>query len=197
MCILQGTGRLKCFQVSKEFMLNYPVSGTNGSEGKQQRLCLRLSAVYASIITRDLFCLTLHVEGNCKLQRLLHLTATALQMKSILKQNKTTLMAMIHKKKCLRHGTKVKKINLSLPCRVASKYQNTTAFRTEGWRRHKGKDLQLQICNYISQRGIDSRCREELKLHRVKRHHTDLQGFIHFFSNGITDEGISWPRKTR
>ncbi|XP_032885828.1 janus kinase and microtubule-interacting protein 2 isoform X1 [Amblyraja radiata] len=128
----KGTGRLKCFQVSKEFMLNYPVSGTNGSEGKQQRLCLRLSAVYASIITRDLFCLTLHVEGNCKLQRLLHLTATALQMKSILKQNKTTLMAMIHKKKCLRHGTKVKKINLSLPCRVASKYQNTTAFRTEG-----------------------------------------------------------------
>ncbi|XP_078267955.1 janus kinase and microtubule-interacting protein 2-like isoform X2 [Rhinoraja longicauda] len=185
----KGTGWLKCFQVSKEFMLNDPASGTNGSEGKQQRLCLKLSAVYTRIITRDLFCLTLPGEGNCKLQHLLHLTA--LQMKSILKQNKTTLMAMIHKKKCLRHGTKVKKINLSLLCRGALKYQNTTAFRTEGRRCHKGKDLQLQICHQISQRGIDSRCREELKLHGVKRHHTDLQGFIHFFSNGITDGGIS------
>ncbi|XP_067852613.1 janus kinase and microtubule-interacting protein 2-like [Heptranchias perlo] len=148
----KGAGWLKCFQVSKELMLNHPVAGTNGSEGKQQRLCLKSSAFFARTFTQDLFCSTLPIEESRKLQYLLHLTATASQIKSILKQNNTTLMAMIHKKKCLRHRTKVKKSSLSLLCRGTLKYRTITAFRTKGWKYHEGNNLRLQICNHISQR---------------------------------------------
>ncbi|XP_041049790.1 janus kinase and microtubule-interacting protein 2-like isoform X1 [Carcharodon carcharias] len=92
----KGAEWLKCFQVSEELILNHPIADTNGSEGKQPRLCLKSSAFFARTTTQDLFCSTLPTEESCKLQYLLHLTATAMQLKSILKQNNTTLMAMIH-----------------------------------------------------------------------------------------------------
>ncbi|XP_062909740.1 janus kinase and microtubule-interacting protein 2-like isoform X1 [Mobula hypostoma] len=58
----KGTGWLKCLEVNEVIMLNHP----NGSEEKQKRLCLRLSAYFARTITRDLFCLILPVEGSHK-----------------------------------------------------------------------------------------------------------------------------------
>ncbi|XP_072923954.1 janus kinase and microtubule-interacting protein 2 isoform X1 [Hemitrygon akajei] len=58
----KGTGWLKWLEVNEVIMLNHP----NGSEEKQKRLCLRLSAYFARTITQDLFCLILPVEGSHK-----------------------------------------------------------------------------------------------------------------------------------
>ncbi|XP_059846003.1 janus kinase and microtubule-interacting protein 2-like [Hypanus sabinus] len=58
----KGTGWLKLLEVNEVIMLNHP----NGSEEKQKRLCLRLSAYFARTITQDLFCLILPVERSHK-----------------------------------------------------------------------------------------------------------------------------------
>ncbi|XP_060692665.1 janus kinase and microtubule-interacting protein 2-like isoform X1 [Hemiscyllium ocellatum] len=133
----KGTGWWKCFHNSEELTLNHPSARTNGSEGKQPRLCLTLSAFFARTTTRESFRSTLPTEESRKLLYLLHLTASASQIKNILKPNNSTLMAMIHREKCLRQRTKVKENSLSLPCRGTLKYQTLTAFRTQHEKRQR------------------------------------------------------------